>query len=132
MKDTDKRRIMIVDDEYDVVYSLKTVLEETRLFQVDGYIDPTLALSNFKPDTYDLVVLDIRMPVMDGFELYKNIKAIDGRIKACFLTAVSDLSEYTINYPDVIEEIECGKIGCFMDKPVSSARLLTLISKVIS
>jgi two-component system, OmpR family, response regulator ChvI len=133
MKNTNKRRrIMIVDDEYDVVYSLRTVLEETRLFQVDVYIDPMLALSNFKPDTYDLVVLDIRMPVMDGFELYKNVRDIDERVKVCFLTAVNDLSEYKVTYPDVIEEIECGKIDCFMDKPVSSARLLTLISKVIS
>ena len=133
MKNTNKRRrIMIVDDEYDVVYSLRTVLEETRLFQVDVYIDPMLALSNFKPDTYDLVVLDIRMPVMDGFELYENVRDIDKRVKVCFLTAVNDLSEYKVNYPDVIEEIECGKIDCFMDKPVSSARLLTLISKVIS
>src|SRR5919106_3370423 len=130
---TDKRRrIMIVDDEYDVVYSLRTVLEETKLFQVDGYVDPTLALSNFKADTYDLVVLDIRMSRMDGFELYKNIKAIDVRIKVCFLTAVNDLSEYKINYPDVIEEIECGKIDCFMDKPMAGAQLLNLISKVIS
>ena len=55
------------------------------------------------------------MPKMDGFELYKNIKAIDDRIKACFLTAVNDLSEYKINYLDVIEEIECGRLGCFMD-----------------
>jgi hypothetical protein len=47
-----------VDDEYDVVYSLKTVLEETKLFLVDGYVDPMHALSNFKPDTYDLVVLE--------------------------------------------------------------------------
>ena len=108
------------------------MLEETRLFQVDGYIDPILALSNFKPNTYDLVVLDIRMPVMDGFKLYKKIKAIDDRIKACFLTAVNDLSEYKINYPDVIAEIECGRISCFMSKPVSSARLLTIISNVIS
>lgn len=123
---------MIVDDEYDVVYSLRTVLEETKLFQVDGYVDPMLALSNFKADTYDLVVLDIRMSRMDGFELYKNIKAIDVRIKVCFLTAVNDLSEYKINYPDVIEEIECGKIDCFMDKPVAGAQLLNLISKVIS
>jgi DNA-binding NtrC family response regulator len=130
---TDKRRrIMIVDDEYDVVYSLRTVLEETKLFQVDGYVDPMLALSNFKADTYDLVVLDIRMSRMDGFELYKNIKAIDVRVKVCFLTAVNDLSEYKINYPDVIEEIECGKIDCFMDKPVAGAQLLNLISKVIS
>ena len=129
---TDKRRmIMIVDDEYYVVYSLRTVLEETKLFQVDGYVDPMLALSNFKADTYDLVVLDIRMSRMDGFELYKNIKAIDVRVKVCFLTA-DDLSEYKINYPDVIEEIECGKIDCFMDKPVAGAQLLNLISKVIS
>ena len=130
---TDKRRrIMIVDDEYDVVYSLRTVLDETKLFQVDGYVDPMLALSNFKADTYDLVVLDIRMSRMDGFELYKNIKAIDIRVKVCFLTAVNDLSEYKINYPDVIEEVECGKIDCFMDKPVAGAQLLNLISKVIS
>jgi CheY-like chemotaxis protein len=72
------------------------------------------------------------MPVIDGFEFYKKIKAIDDRIKACFLTADNDLSEYKINYPDVIEEIECGRIRRFMNKPVPSARLLTMISKVIS
>jgi CheY-like chemotaxis protein len=127
-----KRRIMVVDDEYDVVYSLKRVLEETELFQVDGYTDSTLALSKFEPNTYELIVLDIKMPVMDGFELYKNIKAIDKKVKVCFLTAVNDLSEYRINYPDVIEEIECGKIDCFMDKPMASAELLTLIIREIS
>lgn len=132
MTNSDKRRIMLVDDEYDVVYSLKTVLEETKLFQVDGHTDPILALSIFKPDTYDLVVLDIRMPVMNGFELYKNIKAIDGWAKVCFLTAVNDLSEYKMHYPDIIEEIECGKIDCFMDKPVASAQFLNRIRKVIS
>jgi CheY-like chemotaxis protein len=118
---------MIVDDEYDVVYSLRAVLEATKLYQVDGYTDPIVALSNFRPNTYDLVVLDIKMPVMDGFELYKKIKIIDDSVKVCFLTAVNDLSDYKINYSDVIEEIEC-----FMDKPVTSERLLTLISKVIS
>ena len=132
MPTDEKRRIMIVDDEYDVVYSLKTVLEETKLYQVDGYVDPLLALSNFKPDTYGLVVLDIRMPVMDGFGLYNNIKAIDERVKICFITAVNDLSKYKINYPDVIEEIESGQIDCFMDKPVEGVQLLNLISKVIS
>ena len=107
------------------------MLEATKLFQVDGYTGPIVALSNFRPNTYDLV-LDIKMPVMDGFELYKKIKIIDESVKVCFLTAVNDLSEYKTNYSDVIEEIECGKIDCFMDKPVTSERLLTLISKVIS
>ena len=125
-------RIIIVDDEYDVVYSLRAVLEATKLFQVDGYTGPIVALSNFRPNTYDLVVLDIKMPVMDGFELYKKIKIIDESVKVCFLTAVNDLTEYKFNYSDVIEEIECGKIDCFMDKPVTSERLITLISKVIS
>ncbi|MGI8833935.1 MAG: response regulator [Nitrososphaeraceae archaeon] len=132
MKNTDKRRIMLVDDDYDVVYSLKTVLEETGLFQVDGYTDPKLALANFESDRYDLIVLDIRMPVMDGFDLFKNIKAIDKRVKVCFLTAVSNLIDYKKNYPDIIKEIEDGDIDCFMDKPLTSERLLRRIIKVIS
>ncbi len=123
---------MIVDDEYDVVYSLKTVLEETKLYFADGYVDPTHALSEFKPDTYDLVVLDIKMPKMDGFELYKSIKAIDGKVKICFLTAVHDLTKYKTIYPDVIEEIGCGKVKCFMDKPVTSEHLLTLVHREIA
>jgi DNA-binding NtrC family response regulator len=122
---------MIVDDEYDVVYSLKTVLEDTKLFLVDGYVDPAHALFNFKPDTYDLVVLDIKMPKIDGFELYKNIKAIDREVKICFLTAVHDLTKYKTIYPDVIEEIELGKVKCFMDKPVTSEHLLTLVHREI-
>ena len=116
----------------DIVYSLKTELEETKLFQVDGHTDPILALSIFKPDTYDLVVLDIRIPVMNGFELYKNIKAIEGWAKVCFLTAVNGLSEYKIHYTDIIKEIECGKIDCCMDKPVASTQFLNRIRKVIS
>ena len=123
---------MLVDDDDDVVYSLKIVLEETGLFQVDGYSDPKLALSNFESDRYDLVILDIRMPVMDGFDLFKNIKAIDKRVKVCFLTAVSNLIDYKKNYPDIIKEIEDGDIDCFMDKPLTSERLLKRIIKVIS
>jgi DNA-binding NtrC family response regulator len=122
---------MIVDDEYDVVYSLKTVLEETKLFLVDGYVDPIHALSEFKPDTYDLVVLDIKMPKMDGFGLYKNIKSIDRKAKICFLTAVHDLTKYKTIYPDVTEEIELGKVKCFMDKPVTTEHLLALVHREI-
>jgi DNA-binding NtrC family response regulator len=123
-----KKRIMTVDDEYDVTYSLKKILEESGQFEVDGFTDPEKALSSFQPGRYNLVILDIRMPYMNGFELYKNIKAKDRMVKICFLTAVNDLSEYKINYPDIIEEIEKG-IQCFIDKPIGSQNLLKHINK---
>ena len=68
---------MIVDDDEDAVFSLRAVLQENGLFDVDGYTDPQHALASFKPGEYDLVILDIRMPEMDGFELYRKIKLIE-------------------------------------------------------
>lgn len=97
--------ILVVDDEPDLTH-VSTLALEYHGFKVDSFNDPQEALSEFEPSLYDLVILDLKMPKMDGFELYKNIKAIDDRIKACFLTAVNDFSEYKIYYPDVIEEIE--------------------------
>jgi DNA-binding response OmpR family regulator len=70
-----KTRILAVDDEYDVVFIVKRILEEVGLFQVDAFADPTVALSYFRPNRYDLVILDIRMPYINGLELYKKIKA---------------------------------------------------------
>ena len=63
-----KKRVMTVDDEPDVTYSLKACLEETGLVQVDGFIGPILALVKFKPSTFNLVILDIRVPLMNGFQ----------------------------------------------------------------
>ena len=87
---------MTVDDEEDVTFCLGVVLQETGLFEVDGFTDPQQALSSFKPGKYDLVILDIRMPKMDGFELYKKIKLIDKNVDVCFLTAVNDFNEYKV------------------------------------
>jgi DNA-binding response OmpR family regulator len=67
---------------------VKRILEEVGLFQVDAFADPTVALSYFRPNRYDLVILDIRMPYINGLELYKKIKAIDEKVKVCFLSAV--------------------------------------------
>jgi CheY-like chemotaxis protein len=83
-----KTRILAVDDEDDVIYIVKRILEEVGLFQVDAFADPTVALSYFRPNRYDLVILDIRMPYINGLELYKKIKAIDEKVKVCFLSAV--------------------------------------------
>lgn len=79
-------RILFVDDEPDVVYAIKKVLEHNG-FVVDSYTDPNLALSKFSPGLYDLLLLDIKMPNMSGFDLYEKMKEIDSNAKICFLTA---------------------------------------------
>jgi CheY-like chemotaxis protein len=126
-----KKRIMTVDDEEDVVFCLRSVLQETGLFDVDGFTDSQNALSNFKPCKYDLVILDIRMPKMDGFELYEKLKNIDRNIDICFLTAVNDFNEYRIVHRDITDEIEKDKDSCIIDKPANTEQLIKKINKVI-
>jgi CheY-like chemotaxis protein len=84
-KNRNNSRILLVDDEPDAALVYKIVLEHNR-FKVDSFTDPLLALSNFKPNLYDLTILDIKMPNMNGFKLYQEIKKID-KVKVCFLTA---------------------------------------------
>jgi DNA-binding NtrC family response regulator len=76
-----KSRTLTIDDDNDTGLSLKVVLEWSGLFQVDVFDDPILALSNFKSDRYDVVILDVRMPAIDGFTPYKRIKIIDEKTK---------------------------------------------------
>ena len=78
-----KKRILIVDDEEDITLSFSLALEDSGLFEVDTYNDPLVALSNYRPNSYDLLLLDIRMPVMNGLELYSQINKIDNRVKVC-------------------------------------------------
>ena len=86
------RRILVVDDDADVISTFKMILEMNG-FEVDAYTNPTLALSNFKPNSYGLLLLDIRMPVMNGFELFRKMKSMDNRVEACFITAFEDYRE---------------------------------------
>ncbi|HKO64020.1 MAG TPA: response regulator [Candidatus Nitrosocosmicus sp.] len=79
-------KILIVDDEEDITLSFKRILE-IHGFEVDVFNDSMLALSKFKVNYYDIALLDIKMPHIDGFDLYKKIKEIDKNIKICFLTA---------------------------------------------
>jgi CheY-like chemotaxis protein len=118
-----KKRIMTVDDEADVVFCLSEFLQETGLFKVDGFTDPLRALSSFRPGKYDLVILDIRMPGMDGFELYRKIKLLDKNVDICFLTAVSNFSEYRQVSPDITDEIKKDKDSCVIDKPADTEQL---------
>jgi CheY-like chemotaxis protein len=81
------KRILIVDDEPDIAFTHRTVLEENGFKEVDVLNEPLLALQNFKSRVYSLLITDVAMPRMDGFQLYKEIKKIDDRIKVVFVTA---------------------------------------------
>jgi len=77
------KRILIVDDEHDITFVFKTGLEDNG-FVVDTFNDPQLSISNFKTDLYDLLLIDIGIPKMNGFEFYKEIRKTDDKVKACF------------------------------------------------
>jgi DNA-binding NtrC family response regulator len=82
------KKIMIVDDNSDIVFTLRTGLENSdETVQVDGYDNPVNALSAFKPNFYDLLLTDINMPLMNGFELCQKMFKRDNNIKVCFMTS---------------------------------------------
>jgi two-component system, OmpR family, response regulator ChvI len=91
-----KSRVLLVDDEPDILYLVKTRLERNG-FEVDAYTDPLLALQNFKSDLYFLLVLDIKMPKMDGIELFNRIEKEDSNLKVCFFSASENLISYYKN-----------------------------------
>jgi two-component system, OmpR family, response regulator ChvI len=103
--------ILLVDDEPDITYSLKIGLEDSG-FVVDAFNDSLLALSNFKADTYDLALLDVKMPKINGFELYEKIRRIDSKVKACFITA------YEVYYQSLREIFPDMDIDCYV-KPIN-------------
>jgi DNA-binding response OmpR family regulator len=117
---------MVVDDEYDITFTLEAGLEDGG-FDVDAFTDPELALSSFKPGLYDLVLIDIKMPKMDGFVLYDRLKTIDPDVKACFLTASEMYRE------EIREEEHCAlNKDLFLQKPISNEVLVTEITKRIN
>ncbi|MDQ6723276.1 MAG: response regulator [Thermoproteota archaeon] len=120
-----KKRICFVDDEPDIILLCKIVLEDGG-FEVHTFTDSLLALSSFKPNFYDLIVLDIKMPNMDGFELFKKIKEIDDKTKVCFLTA----SEM---YYETFRKKEFGLVDkdLFLRKPIENDELIKKINNII-
>ncbi len=120
-----KRRILVVDNEPDITITLQIGLEAGG-FDVDAFTDPKLALSSFKPGLYDLVLIDIMMPKMDGFALYERLKKVDSDVKVCFLTA----SE--MYHQEVREKDHCAlDRDLFLQKPMSNEDLVREINKKI-
>jgi CheY-like chemotaxis protein len=119
------KKVMVVDDEADVISVLEVVLEENG-FEVDTFEDPIVALKSYRAGVYDLLILDIKMPKMDGFELYDEIKKIDDNTKVCFLTA----SE--MYYKNSRKEKYCSlDKDLFIQKPIANEDLVEEINKIL-
>jgi DNA-binding NtrC family response regulator len=120
-----KKRILFVDDEPDLTSLFKKVLESAG-FNVNVFNNSADTLEDFKPHFYDLVMLDIVMPKMDGFSLYKELKKVDPDVKVCFLTASEKYRE------DLREgEYQTLSKGLFIQKPLSIKDLRKEIHKRI-
>ena len=120
-----QHRIMIVDDEQ-VIARLFTIALQDNGFIVDVFNDPLSALSNYKAGLYDLLLLDIRMPTMNGFELYQKIKDIDDKAQVCFITAYEEsINDFKRLFPN-LEEFDC-----FVTKPVEMRNLIKIVKSKV-
>jgi two-component system, OmpR family, response regulator ChvI len=115
-----KNRILIVDDEPDDAQTLKMGLEDNG-FVVDVYNDPLDAISKFEVGSYDLLLIDVKMPKMNGFELYNKLHQIDEKAKICFITA------FELYYDEFKRIFPKINVECFIRKPVSIDNLARVI-----
>jgi DNA-binding response OmpR family regulator len=122
-----KKRVLIVDDEPDINTILKKVFEQNG-FIAESFDDPILALENFKAGSYDILLLDIKMPEMDGFQLYQKMKRIDSKVKVCFLTA----SEMYYERFRKEEEFAAIDKDVFVRKPIGNEDLIKKINTLVS
>ena len=151
MKKDEEKRILVVDDEQDVLLVFQLILEHEG-FKVYPYDNPLDALSSFKSGLYDLAILDIKMPKMDGFQLYEEMKKIDSSIKVCFITAAGAAaiaSEEVYQYHEITEKNEDsggGQVGkqpqqqqycelqktMFLKKPISNGDLVNEVNRILN
>lgn len=120
-----RKRILVVDDESDLTLFYRMSLEYHG-FEVETFNDPRKALSNFKTDYYNLIILDIKMPNMDGFELYTELRKRDKKAKVCFLTA-SELyyKEFRMKEYSALDK------SLFIRKPIGNEDMLKEIYRLI-
>jgi DNA-binding response OmpR family regulator len=122
-----QKRILIIDDDEDITITLRISLEDNG-FSVDSYTDPVLAFENFKGGQYDLVIMDIKMPEVDGFHLYQKMRKIDSNVKVCFLTATEYFHE-EIRKEHGLDELNNE---LFLRKPIETEDLVSEIKKLLN
>jgi two-component system, OmpR family, response regulator ChvI len=91
-------RVLLVDDEPSITQTFELGLKHYG-FEVDSFNNPVSALAAYSPSKYDILLFDIRMPIMNGFELYKEIRKIDDQAKVCFITAYEIDDDFKKSFP---------------------------------
>ena len=119
------KRILIVDDDPDITFTFKKAFEEANRisgnkvsFHVNTYNDPLLALSEFKPDSYDLMLVDINMPKMNGFDFCVKVFEVDLNPKVCFISSA------LINQEALKDQYPSLSFGCFIEQPITIDNLI--------
>jgi CheY-like chemotaxis protein len=124
-----KKTIMLVDDEPDVLFAIRLALENGG-FIVHAYENPEKALDEYRPGMYDLLIIDIKMPYMNGLEFGAKIRQADPLARICFLTAINDLTAYEDFYR------KCSSIPgetiAFTQKPIENNVLVNIIRELAS
>ncbi|MGB8935553.1 MAG: response regulator [Candidatus Nitrosopolaris sp.] len=129
--------MLLVDDELDIATAFTLGLEDNG-FKVDTFNDPVKALSSFKGGSYDLALIDYKMPNLNGFELYQEIRKIDDKIKVCFITAFEVYHEglkkkfqSSSNASSQYKREEVD-IKCFIQKPIDIDELVKRIREELN
>jgi CheY-like chemotaxis protein len=120
------KKIMLVDDEADILWLFKMILESDARLKVDAFADPIIALENFRPGLYDLLLIDIAMPKMNGFELYDKIRKLDKKVKVSFVTA-SEMFYEEIR-KEAFPELDTK---CFIRKPIANPDLIQQVKEIL-
>jgi len=127
LKRSKKATVLLVDDEPDICMVYQMVLEDAG-YQCSSYTDSVKALQDFKPHFYDLVILDIKMPVLNGFELCRKIREVDSTIEIIFITA---LSEHYRNVSQQQSYPEFINATTYLQKPVENEDLVQTVDRIL-
>jgi len=133
-----RNKILLVDDEADITTVFSLGLEDHG-FRVDVSNDPLQALSDFKKGSYDLVLIDYKMPNMNGLELHREIRKIDEKVKVCFITAFEVYREEpknefqnTLNASSRQQHEREEVAKCFIHKPIDIDELIKRIKQELN
>jgi CheY-like chemotaxis protein len=122
-----QHKIMIVDDNQEIARLFAITLQDNG-FVVNVFNDPLSALANYKAGIYDLLLLDIRMPGMNGYELYQKIRDIDDKAEVCFISAYEEFRhDFKRLFPDLAKEVDC-----FVTKPIEMHNLVEIVKSKLN